>query len=56
MRALCIKCFDKDALVCVELKDKPGFYCTDCEEAFTVTQWNETAIVFEQKLTSRRMS
>jgi hypothetical protein len=42
MRAICIKCWNPDALVTMDLDGTKQFRCTECEEEFECKEVRET--------------
>jgi|GEM_PF-7105507 len=42
MNAICIKCWDASALVCMDLDGSREFRCTGCEETFTCEEVRQT--------------
>jgi hypothetical protein len=42
MRAICIKCWDPDALVKLHMDGSGDFECAECDESFTCEEVRET--------------
>ena len=49
MNAICIKCWDKDALVKMHLDGSGDFECNTCDETFTCAEVRDTLAAMQGK-------
>lgn len=48
MKAICIKCWDKDAVVMMDLDGSKQFHCGSCDEDFTCQEVKDTLDAMKQ--------